>query len=237
MRYEQIQDAAKATKNQVKHCIEYLKKSHMIATQKATRGMHVTVCKYAYYQDAENYKSHTERKVKGTRKEHESHTKDNKKKNDKNEKNKEVGEGTTKNILLQTSKDLLSKKSHKDFSHVTEDHETFVETFITWVRWEHATYWQGWVKGCRNELELYIKTYNAGLDTIDKLQRIDGYTTEEIFRVCRWAMEDKFWKKQFRSLVKLRRKNAEGVKYIVEFTDRYEKSDQGRLENWIKGGL
>jgi len=38
-KYEQIIDATGATKDQVKHCIEYLKEEKMIATQKATRGM------------------------------------------------------------------------------------------------------------------------------------------------------------------------------------------------------
>ena len=49
--YRQIMDSTGATKGQVKHCIEYLKARHTIATQKATRGMIVTVINYDTYQD------------------------------------------------------------------------------------------------------------------------------------------------------------------------------------------
>ncbi len=74
LRYEWITTATKATQNQVKHCIEFLKARQMLATQKATRGMVITVVKYELYQNLDNYKSHTKRNSKGTQKPHRSHT-------------------------------------------------------------------------------------------------------------------------------------------------------------------
>jgi len=73
-KYEWIMDATGATKDQVKHCIEYLKHEQMCATQKATRGMVVTVLKYEEYQDIDRYRSHTESHLKATQKPHRSHT-------------------------------------------------------------------------------------------------------------------------------------------------------------------
>ena len=48
------------TKNNIQCAFRHLKESAMITTQKSTRGVIVTICKYDYYQDAINYKVHTE---------------------------------------------------------------------------------------------------------------------------------------------------------------------------------
>jgi len=45
------------------------------------------------------------------------------------------------------------------------------------------------------------------IDTIDKLVRIDNYTHEEIELAVKNATNDKFWKNNFYSLTKLRKKN------------------------------
>ena len=70
MKYQDIIDTTGATKDQVKHCIEFLKCSHMIATQKATRGMIVTVLNYDTYQSLSNYESHGGNRNKATQKPH-----------------------------------------------------------------------------------------------------------------------------------------------------------------------
>lgn len=89
LKYEWIMDKTGATKNQVKHCIEYLKKDKMLATQKATRGFIVKVLNYNTFQTLENYKKPQEkeskRNTKGTQKEHRSHTINKYDKNGKNE--------------------------------------------------------------------------------------------------------------------------------------------------------
>ena len=77
MKYEWIKDATGATKDQVKHCVEWLKVSQMLATQKATRGFYITIVNYDTYQNMDNYRSHTESHIKATQKPHRSHTKNN----------------------------------------------------------------------------------------------------------------------------------------------------------------
>lgn len=70
LKYKWIMSATGATKDQIKHCIKFLKQSSMLATQKATRGFYVEVLKYNYYQDLNNYKSHTESHIKATQEPH-----------------------------------------------------------------------------------------------------------------------------------------------------------------------
>lgn len=82
-KYDWIMNACGATKDQVKHCIEYLKASEMIATQKATRGFYITVLKYWLYQDMSVYEGHTVSQTKATQKPHSLN------KNGKNGKNEE----------------------------------------------------------------------------------------------------------------------------------------------------
>lgn len=73
--YKEIASRTWANKDQINKCIRWLKVSHMIATTKATRWMHVTIVKYKDYQDQDNYKSHTEAHTKATTEPQKSHTK------------------------------------------------------------------------------------------------------------------------------------------------------------------
>lgn len=94
LKYEWIMDKTGATKNQIKHCIEYFKKDQMLATQKATRGFIVKVNRYNDYQTLDNYKKpqekESERNTEGTQKEHRSHTINKYDKYDKNGKKKDT---------------------------------------------------------------------------------------------------------------------------------------------------
>lgn len=74
LKYDWIMEATGASKDQVKHCVAYLKGASMLATQKATRGFYVEVLKYNTYQDLDNYRSHTESQTEATQKPHRSHT-------------------------------------------------------------------------------------------------------------------------------------------------------------------
>lgn len=78
VKYEWIMEKTKAKKSEVDHCIRWLKSATMIATQKATRGMIITVLKYNEFQNIRNYKSDTESdnksELKATQKRHRSDT-------------------------------------------------------------------------------------------------------------------------------------------------------------------
>lgn len=60
-KYEWIQESTGITKDSLKHCIEYLKSSQKIATQKATRGMYFSICNYDSYQTPDATQKATEK--------------------------------------------------------------------------------------------------------------------------------------------------------------------------------
>ena len=151
IKYEWIMEKNGATKNQVKHCLEYLKSATQIATQKKTRGMLLTVINYDLYQTLDNYyyeESHTERKTKGTQKPHRSHTilkNDKNDKNDKNNKNdkKEYTEAVfltdiEYKKLIDELGEPLTKEYIKDLSLYIQSkgkkYKSHYATILTWHR-------------------------------------------------------------------------------------------------------
>ena len=52
---------------------------------------------------------------------------------------------------------------------------------------------------------------------IDDLWRLDKYHPRKVFLLCQKARKDEFWKNQFLTILKLRRRNKEGIKYIDFF--------------------
>jgi hypothetical protein len=67
---------------------------------------------------------------------------------------------------------------------------------------------------CRPKTE---KAKNEWYDTLDKLIRIDGYTPEHIHDVIKRARMDDFWRQNFLSILKLRKKNKDGIPYFTVF--------------------
>lgn len=65
---------------------------------------------------------------------------------------------------------------------------------------------------------------NKWLDTIDKLERIEGYNPRQVYYITSQVLKDDFWKNNFNSILKLRFKNKEGVKYIDVFANRFGKN-------------
>lgn len=64
-----------------------------------------------------------------------------------------------------------------------------------------------------NWLQSFAKTY-------DDLVRIDRRKPEDIRQVCQWARTDGFWKVQFMSPGKLRKRNSDGITYFDLFSER-----------------
>lgn len=57
------------------------------------------------------------------------------------------------------------------------------------------------------------------LDCIDKCNRIDGYSFDDIVSIIKWARSDDFWQSNFMSVLKLR-KTKDGVRYIHSFNEK-----------------
>ena len=128
--YAEISQYTKANKNQIKHCIEWLKHATQIATRKTTRGFYIKVINYDYYQCFDSYKSktinntesHTERKIEATEKPQRSHTILKKYKNDKNDKNiiDKIDIADKSAIVIFSYKEILKdmRSSPKDIDRI-----------------------------------------------------------------------------------------------------------------------
>lgn len=63
---------------------------------------------------------------------------------------------------------------------------------------------------------------NNWLDCIEKLNRIDGMEYREIYKMVKWGLEHDFWNKNFYTILKLRKKNSEGISYLKVFKSQME---------------
>ena len=157
LKYDWIMNKTGATKNQVKHCIEYLKKDKMLATQKATRGFIVKVNKYNDFQTLDNYKKPQEKESKrnteGTQKEHRSHTINKYGKYDKNEKKKRerapavfLTEEEYKKLITELS-ESVTKEYIKDLSlYLQSTGKRYKSHYATILAWHRRDEKQGKVK-------------------------------------------------------------------------------------------
>lgn len=88
LNYKEINKYTKASHSTIDHCIRWLKSANMLATQKATRGMHIKILKYDYFQTLDNYYYDIKSDTKATDlAKEERYRGDTKNKNDKNDKN------------------------------------------------------------------------------------------------------------------------------------------------------
>lgn len=58
---------------------------------------------------------------------------------------------------------------------------------------------------------------------IDKLQRLDGYDPRKVYLIAKRARLDDFWGDNFLSILKLRKTDKNGVKWITRFEQKFGK--------------
>jgi len=78
--------------------------------------------------------------------------------------------------------------------------------------------------------ELHPKKKEIWLDTLEKLNRIDGYSFEDIKTVIKKTREDSFWSKNFLSIKKLRNSNKDGIKYYQVFKNQNNEQRNNNTE-------
>jgi len=64
---------------------------------------------------------------------------------------------------------------------------------------------------------------NSWLECIDKLDRLDGYSPRKVYYIASKVRGDEFWRDNFLSILKLRKKNKDGIKYINLFEAKFGK--------------
>ena len=62
------------------------------------------------------------------------------------------------------------------------------------------------------------------LKEIEKLNRLDDLSFEKIENIVKYGRQNDFWQAQFLSLLKLRKKNKDGIKFWLIFQEQIEKT-------------
>ena len=66
------------------------------------------------------------------------------------------------------------------------------------------------------------KENNSWIKCLYKLVEQDGYSLRTIYSIIKTIRNDKFWQTNFLTLLKLTKKNKEGIKYIDVFYEIYK---------------
>lgn len=72
------------------------------------------------------------------------------------------------------------------------------------------------------------KRKKTWIDCLNKLHTLDAFTMQEINGAIIFARQDSFWKDNFLSIMKLRDRDKDGVRYIDRFVNEWEKKYKNR---------
>jgi hypothetical protein len=78
---------------------------------------------------------------------------------------------------------------------------------------------------------LIPKNNDSWLDTIDKLNRIEGIHFSEIELIVKKVRNDDFWKVNFLSINKLRKKDNNGIMYFTVFQEKFKTSKSSEIKS------
>lgn len=82
-----------------------------------------------------------------------------------------------------------------------------------------------------------IQQKNKWIEVLDKVNRLDGYDLRNVYSCCKDLRNDHFWQNNFLSLLKLRNKDKNGIKYIDRFMDLFGNNKPkayGKVKDIIK---
>ena len=69
---------------------------------------------------------------------------------------------------------------------------------------------------------------------IDLCIRIDEFTLQQIYLICKFIRQNEFWSNNFLTILKLRNNDKNGIKYIYRFWEEYKKHNRPKAYNKIK---
>ena len=200
--YSMIMDNTRGTRGEIDHCIRWLKKNQMLATQKATRGFTVTVLNYDIYQNLDNYKGDTKSDLKATQKRHRSDTEATQKRhykqvcnnenNDNNDNNKQLFDEARK--IFKGRKNGLEpeytnfKKKFPNYKDVIPLLKPAIENQIVW-RKEDNCFWktfQTWINNScwTEEKESYERNNGKTTPTGERKPEDNNYTGPSAYGVA-----------------------------------------------------
>jgi hypothetical protein len=176
----------------------------------------ITISNYSSFQSGEETQENTQRKRKGIRKGNAEETQ-----RKRNVPTIEEEEERKENIIPPTKK--------------VGSIESFSQELRDFMRFKIAPLFpEDVIKNLTSSRAL------KWIDAIDKLERLDNYTKDEIYNMVKWAREDDFWRSNFLSVVKLRMNNKDGTKYHIVFSEKIKSmginEDRSDRNNYSSSG-
>lgn len=73
------------------------------------------------------------------------------------------------------------------------------------------------------------------LDCLEKLEKIDKIDIKQLYLVVKFIREHEFWSEHFLTLLKLRNKDKNGIKYVHKYFETYKNANKPKFYWKIKG--
>jgi len=73
------------------------------------------------------------------------------------------------------------------------------------------------------------------MDCLDKLNRLDNIDLSKLYLVVKYIRNNDFWSEHFLSVLKLRNKDKNGIKYVNRFFEIYKNANKPKCYYKIKG--
>ena len=102
------------------------------------------------------------------------------------------------------------------------------------------------INNISNALPHFIKLFDTKYTPKNKLQkdkwikcidqciRIDKFSLQQIYLICKHIRQDEFWSNNFLTLLKLRNNDKNGIKFIYRFYEDYKKYNKPKAYKKIK---
>jgi len=73
------------------------------------------------------------------------------------------------------------------------------------------------------------------LSCLDKLNKVDGYDFQQLYLIVKFIRDHEFWSEHFLTLLKLRNKDKNGIRYIDKYNETYKNANKPKFFWKIKG--
>lgn len=129
----------------------------------------------------------------------------------------------TKYNLFKDGKLTLSKELVKSYENDTVNDIVIVNDPVIEDLYNSVVIF--FDENCKPKSDLQKRKW---CDTLDKLIHIDGYSPEHIQNIIKRTRMDDFWKSNFLSILKLRKKNKEDIMYFTVFESKIINNKNGQ---------
>jgi len=203
----------KISNQQTKTAINKLQNTGEITIKATNKFSMITICNYENYQDLKLL---------------------NNKQNNKQSTNKTTDNQQTKNLKITTT-NKYNEDNKEELNYIPENLQTNLQANKR-ILSERSLKFSEWFKNLiPNTIKVTDNDLNNWRKCYDDMIEIDKRDVKEIVNICKWARQDEFWKDNFLSPLKLRRKNKDKIMYYDYFKEKLKSEQEKPSEVYVPG--